>query len=644
MLQIGATLNNRYEIISKIGSGGMSYVYKAKDSTLGRNVAIKVLKEEFCLDEGFVRKFKVEAQSAASLSHHNIVNIYDVGNEGRIHFIVMEYLEGETLKEYIRNHGVMSENMQLKIALSIASALEHAHSNHIIHRDIKPQNIMLTNDGKIKVTDFGIARVASDKTIDVPENASGSVYYISPEQARGGYQDNKSDLYSLGITMYEMATGQLPFTGENAVNVALKQIHDPMPNPKDINDALSSNIETIILKATKKKTSMRYQSAAEMVTDIKRAIKNPEAMLHYKTENPSDETIIMADAEMKHIWSKAEVKEYSGKKDPLERVIVFSGIVLALLVVLLIAVLAMNNLTEEYVPINVDVPDLSGKTLQQATDILTGLGLEINELPAEYNELVEKGLVISHEPNVGSVVREEATIKVVVSKGIQLERVISVVQQEFEEAKTSLEANGFIVEVLYEHNDIIKVGTVIKQEPLANVEVSKGTEVTIYVSQGPEEIFVKVPDIRNLSLEEASSTLQRLGLEAGYITYIYDDNVPEQSVIAMSTEVNKEVKEGYIVDLTVSLGKEIKYVTKVLTVNNILDQDQTECELTVNLEYVDPETGETVVREAFNGTVNASQFPFSFDATAIGEVTVHVLKDGVQVYPYVMEFVEIGGQ
>ncbi len=304
MLDIGYMLNDRYEILEQVGSGGMSIVYKGKDTKLGRFVAIKVLREEFCLDDSFVGKFKVEAQSAASLSHNNIVNIYDVGNEGRTHYIVMEYLEGETLKEYIRNRGRLPEPEILKVALAIANALEHAHNNHIIHRDIKPQNIMLTNDGKVKVTDFGIARIASDKTIDCPENASGSVYYIAPEQARGGYQDNKSDIYSLGITMYEMSTGTVPFTGDNAVNVALKQIHDEMPMPTEFNDNLSANIETIIVKATQKKTTQRYQTAKELVEDLKSCMANPDDLLVYTVDVAPEETIIMNHEEMKHIWSK----------------------------------------------------------------------------------------------------------------------------------------------------------------------------------------------------------------------------------------------------------------------------------------------------------------------------------------------------
>jgi len=315
MLSLGSMLNNRYEILEKVGSGGMSVVYKAKDTKLGRFVAIKVLREEFCFDENFVKKFKVEAQSAASLSHSNIVNIYDVGNEGRTHFIVMEYLEGETLKDYIKNNGQLPENEILKIAVCIASALDHAHNNHIIHRDIKPQNIMLTNDGKVKVADFGIARVASENTIDMPENPTGSVYYIAPEQARGGYQDNKSDIYSLGITMYEMATGVLPFTGENAVTVALKQIHDDLPLPSEINEHLSKNIETIILKATQKKTTQRYQSAMDILDDLKLSMNNPEDVLIYTLDTAPDETMMMSHEEMKHIWSKSEVLAYSGKKN-----------------------------------------------------------------------------------------------------------------------------------------------------------------------------------------------------------------------------------------------------------------------------------------------------------------------------------------
>jgi serine/threonine-protein kinase len=633
MLQVGSTLNKRYEILSKIGTGGMSYVYKAKDSKLGRNVAVKVLKEEFCLDESFVRKFKVEAQSAASLSHHNIVNIYDVGNEGRIHFIVMEYLEGETLKDYIRNHGSMSENMQLKIALSIASALDHAHNNHIIHRDIKPQNIMLTNDGKIKVTDFGIARVATDKTIEMPENTSGSVYYMAPEQARGGYQDNKSDLYSLGITMFEMATGHLPYDGDNAVNIALKQIHDPMPNPRDLNDNISNNIETIIMKATMKKVSQRYQSASEMVVDIKSAIKNPEAILHYEMENPNEETMIMGDSEMKHIWSKAEVKEYSSERDPLDRFMIIGGVATALAAVAIIVILLIGRFTDQYVPVSVTVPDLSGKTITEAGAVLENLGLTINVEQREYNNEVEKDRIISQIPGGSSVVLEETIVQVVVSDGIKYSQVLSVVREGYDSAYESLIQAGFDVEVNYQFNEFIAVGKIITQEPAANTEVPEGSTVTITVSKGPEEVYVTVPNVIGETEQNAATLLELEGMKLGNITYLYDEDVEKDKIISMSTDPGTSVKEGYIVDVTISLGEPIIYRTVTITVPNVLNADQTECELSIVYEYTDVETGELTSREVVREVVEAVDFPYSFQLTGYGEGTLYIYNDGVKEFP-----------
>ncbi len=435
MIQLDSRLNDRYIILEKIGSGGMSIVYKAKDTKLERYVAIKVLREEFCLDESFVRRFRVEAQSAASLSHQNIVNIYDVGNDGRTHFIVMEYLEGETLKEYIKKQGQVPEEYLLEITLSIASALEHAHINHIIHRDIKPQNIILTKDGKIKVADFGIARIATEQTLDAHENPSGSVYYIAPEQARGGYQDHKSDIYSLGITMYEMATGALPFSGDNPVNVALKQIHDPMPRPTDINKNLSLNVETIILKATEKKTSARYQSTEELIEDLKVVMKHPEDILIHPAEITMEETLILRNEEMKHIWNKQEVEEYTKEKDPLEKVVVIGGFLFAVLVVAILSIFVYNNFAKKMIPVEVEVPNIIDIELSQASDVLESLSLDIQVVDNVYDSEIEKDHIIAQNPETGSIVLADTVIEVTVSKGIQLFDVNNVSRQIYSDAK-----------------------------------------------------------------------------------------------------------------------------------------------------------------------------------------------------------------
>jgi len=636
MLNIGSILNGRYEILEKVGSGGMSIVYKAKDIKLGRFVAIKVLREEFCLDENFVKKFKVEAQSAASLSHSNIVNIYDVGNEGRTHFIVMEYLEGDTLKDYIKNNGQLADHEILKIAVCIASALDHAHNNHIIHRDIKPQNILLTVDGKVKVADFGIARVASQNTIDMPENPSGSVYYIAPEQARGGYQDNKSDIYSLGITMYEMATGVLPFTGETAVAVALKQIHEELPLPSEINENLSKNIETIILKATQKKTSLRYQSAVEILDDLKLSMNNPEDVLIYTLDTVPDETMIMSHEEMKHIWSKNEILEYGTKKDPLDKVVTAVGLALALTLVALIAVFVFNGFAKEAIPVDITVPSVIGATVQEATMDLNDLKLELDVVDRVFSEEFEEGQIISQEPLEGSIVLENEVIKLVVSKGIELTKVPNVVNFNYEVASETLEDKTFEVEVITEYNELTPIGQVIRQNPLPNQDVPINTLIKLYVSLGTEEVVVEVPDIRNLLINEAESVLQKMGLELGNITYVHHEKVEQDKIISMTVEAGKTVKEGYIIDVAVSLGPQIVAVSKPFTINNVLAHDQTSCELKVVLKQ---DGNEEVILQKI---VDASDFPMTITATAIGTGTIHVYNDNVQEYALTVQFTTEG--
>lgn len=640
MLEIGTVLSERYEIIQKIGSGGMSFVYKAKDRKLGRLVAIKTLKDEFAIDESFVKKFEVEARSAAMLSHGNIVSVYDVGTEGRNHYIVMEYLEGVTLKDYIRQKGILTEAEILKISVCIASALDHAHNNKIIHRDIKPQNIILTAGGKVKVTDFGIARVVSDNTIDINEAASGSVYYIAPEQARGGFQDNKSDLYSLGIIMYEMATGQLPYTGDSTVSVALMQIHDPMPMPTMVNPEVSKNLETIIMKATQKKTAMRYQSAQEFIDDLKLVMQNPEDVLIYTQEDAGDQTVIMTGNEMKHIWNRQEVREYGTKKDPLDKIVTVLGIVFALAIVLIAVLVVYSNFAKKMIPAEIAVPDVTNLSVSEAVSLLEASKLGFNIVSKEFHNEVEAGKIIRQTPASGSMVLANQIIELVESKGEELFPVTSVINMDYEEARKALEEDGFYVNVLAEYNELVEVGKVIRQEPDAKSEVALKTEVTLYVSKGAQEVFVKVPDLKNLVLAEAQSVLTGLKLVLGNVTELHDETVPEGKIISMSATPDTEVKEGYIIDVAVSLGPEPVVevvptsVTKSFTINSILDYDQEECELLVVLNSLYDGSTSEVIRK----NVTAADFPMIIDVSSIGEAIIVVYNNEVQQYEFQVQF------
>ncbi len=632
MLQIGTTLNERYEIVEKIGSGGMSIVYKARDKKLGRYVAVKVLRDDFCLDDNFVRKFKVEAQSAASLSHHHIVNIYDVGNEGQVHFIVMEYLEGVTLKDYIHENGPLNERAIMDISMGIAGALSHAHSNHIVHRDIKPQNILLTKDGKTKVTDFGIARVATDQTIDMPDNVSGSVYYIAPEQARGGYQDHKSDIYSLGITMYEMATGTLPFTGDNPVNVALKQIHDPMPLPSSINPNISQNLETIILKATEKKTTLRYQSIDEFMEDLQSAMDNPEDVLVYEGDVLSDETIVMNREEIDTIRTQSEVKEK--EKDPLDKWVAIGGVMFSFIIVGLLALFAYNQLAKDVLPVDIEVPDVKNMTLNEATTTLLELGLEVEVTDHVYNDDVLKDRVITQNPDTGSLVLEDTVIDVVVSNGVHLVTVPKVAGQEFDVAETRLEKDELIVVQDYEFNETIPVGTVIRQEPESGSEVPLGTEVTIVISKGEEVTYVEVPDVIGLSIGEVTSVFNSVGLTVGNVSYVHHDTIPKDHVITMTVDAGKEVKEGYVIDLAVSLGPSLKPVSKTFTINNRLLPDEESAEMLAILEINGKQ------KEIYRETVTIDSFPITITVTETGEGILTFYKNGALFMTRSINFTE----
>lgn len=626
MIEAGKMLSGRYEVIEQVGVGGMSHVYKAKDIKLGRYVAIKVLKDEYGIDEKFVSRFKVEARSAASLGHSNIVNIYDVGEEGRTHFIVMEYLEGETLKEHINNTGRLNNQDIMRIGLGIASALDHAHKNHIIHRDIKPQNIMLTPDGKVKVMDFGIARVATDSTIEISENTTGSVHYIAPEQARGGYQDHRSDIYSLGIIIYEMATGTVPFDGDSAVNVALQQIHEPLPDPSVLNENIDANIVRIIEKATTKKTRDRYQNAQEIISDIKKSMKNPEEALHYEVEKAPEETVIMNHQQMKHIWSKSEVLEYGDKKDALDFLIKGLAIVLAFTIALIVGLYGFRYAKSHFLPASVEIPNLTGMEVEAALSELEDLGLIGQVVEERFDNDFDEGNIISHEPEEASVVHERTTVSLVVSKGGELATVPNVMNLTYKEAVEKLEEVGFSHTMTTDYSSTIPSGTVMNQTPGFGEKIGLNIEISIVVSNGPEIKMIEMPDVSLLPLDEAIVFLEREGFQIGTITYINSEEVDKDYVVSTGVEPGRMIKEGYVIDFIVSDGSINKEVKRTYIINNVADNGQREYTLKVTLEL---RGTESVI---FEGKVDASYFPLQLDLTGTGTGVMHVYNNNTQVY------------
>ena len=483
MILEGKLLDGRYEIIEKIGNGGMATVYKAVDKVLKRNVAVKILRDEFTTDEEFIKRFEVEAQSAARLSNANIVSIYDVGSEGNLYYIVMELIQGKTLKEIIvEEKGPLPWKWSVNVAIQIASALEMAHKNNIIHRDIKPHNIIITEDGIAKVTDFGIAKAVSNSTITAFGTTIGSVHYFSPEHARGGFTDAKSDLYSLGVVMYEMVTGRVPFDADTPVSVALKHMQEEPEEPIQINPNIPTSINKIIMKALQKDTTLRYQTATEMLTDLKQALKNPDGDFVEELEyDPTARTqkINMNEIEDEIKNNKKNKNGKNGKKPSKFKEFIKKHKVLSCIIglILLFAIslggtLGVLKITN---PPEVSLPNVVGLSKEEAQKNIEDAKLNFEIEKEEYNKDVPEGYVISQKvdgdlgdftttPSADKKVKEGSKIKVIVSKGQEKVTVPKVVGMEKEEAIKALEDIKLKVEVIEEASKKVQKGYVISQE------------------------------------------------------------------------------------------------------------------------------------------------------------------------------------
>jgi len=622
ILYPGTMLQDRYEILEKIGSGGMSDVYKAKCHKLNRLVAIKVLKSEFTSDATFVSKFKMEAQAAAGLSHPNIVNIYDVVDEGDIHFIVMELVEGITLKSYITKKGHLEVKEAIGIAIQVASGIEAAHEQHIIHRDIKPQNMLISMDGKVKVADFGIARAVSSQTMNAA-TVVGSVHYISPEQARGGYSDERSDLYSLGITMFEMVTGHVPFAGDNTVTVALAHLEDPMPDPRTLNPEVSPSLARIILKCTEKRPERRYPSAAAVISDLRRALLNDDDpnVGVIEEEDHSSDTIVISPNELNMIKTRSgerireskpvkEIRERRERRDlekryeqpegakkdqkkskendeapGLEKILPGLGVAAAVIIVavVIVFILKLGGLFRSSTPEDpteqvsqeatteeakttavsettisqkeVYMPNLVGRSQDEAEKILQGLDLSM-QVEQENSDGVEKGMVISQKEEPDTVIPRFSKVTVVISAGsdkVDLAE-LGLSGMTLETAVRLLEGKNLKADVQEESSEDVPSGTIIRYEP--EDKVALGSTVTLYVSTGPEEEFVSVPNLYGKTDAEASVLLSAAGLVAGEISKEYDSTISAGHVISQGVEAGTQVAPGETVDYTVSLGPE----------------------------------------------------------------------------------------
>lgn len=601
---IGKILGNRYEIVERIGGGGMSVVYKAKCNVLNRFVAIKVLRDELTSDPDFVDKFKQESLSAASLTHPNIVNIYDTGIENGIYYIVMEYIKGETLKDYIKRMGSLEEQETIRISRQIAEALKHAHSNKIVHRDIKPHNILLTNEGIVKVADFGIARASTSSTINNTSNVIGSVHYFSPEQARGGYVDDKSDIYSLGIVMYEMITGAVPFDADNHISVAMKQIQEkPLPpSIKLINKKISSVLEDIIMKCLEKNQSYRFQNIEEFLislNSINGYERNDYTMLHEKiVDSPTivlpkinqdikngydDEKKIVevnlidenSDKAFKTFFSDEEnetenkrtkklKKNNKNKKEKEEKTIddvtegkvnvklTIAAILCALLVAVVGGIIGFKAIM--YVP-EVTVPDLIGKNEEEAKKIIEDLGLEFSVSDRAYDNEFEEGEVIEQSVDEGTKLKKDYPVEVIISNGPRDIKVPALIGKYAIEATVILADMGLKVgDVTEEYSTTSPYGQIIDQYPDAQTPAKMDDEVNYVISMGPKVTYATMPSLVGLNLETAKSKIIQNGLTVGQITEENSEDTEAMIVMKQSVPTGQEVEEGTSIWMTVSLG------------------------------------------------------------------------------------------
>ncbi len=692
IINIGTMIGNRYEVVEKVGTGGMADVYRAMDHRLNRYVAVKILKNEYSEDTKFVTKFRQEAQAVACLSHPNVVAVYDVGEEQGMHFIVMEFVEGITLKSYIEKKGKLSVREAVGIGIQIASGLEAAHNSHIIHRDIKPQNILISRDGTAKVTDFGIAKAASSNTITA--SAMGSVHYISPEQARGGFSDEKSDVYSLGVTMYEMLSGTLPFTGESAVAVALAHIQEEAVPLTAMDATIPKGISDIVAKCMQKKADFRYPTSADLIVDLKMFLQDPEG--EYGVVKPlyeNTDTIFIKPTDVNRIKAASQTttgdsgmtaaepedkkagEEDSGEVDPkLEKALIGGSIVVAIIIgIVIIYVIGKvfgfwggASGSTEATPTpevtssaasatatpeasdsaqKVTVENVAGMTTEEAKTALSQKGLSNVKVSEQQSDTVSAGKVISTDPEAGTEVEKDAEITLIVSSGTSTVQVPSVASMTVSKAKSTLAAEGFnAVEGSKVYSDTVKAGLVAYSNPKGGAQASKGATITLYISKGPKRTTTTVPDLMGMTKAQAKEALTAKKLVLGSVSTAYSDNVSKNRVCVQSKAEGTEVKTGSTVDITLSLGasKTYSYYSNKVTIDNPFDYESDPSSV---FKFVLSQDGKTTtIREV---SLSYSDFPYTISdvkgsSASSGEIIVY--KDGKRLSSYSVDFRKVADE
>lgn len=633
---IGKTIANRYEIISKTGVGGMATVYKAKDTVLNRNVAVKVLKEEFITDEEFVKRFNSEAQAAASLSHPNIVSIYDVGNEDNIYYIVMELVRGKTLKQIITEEGALPWKWSVNIAMQIASALETAHKNNIVHRDIKPHNIIITEDGVAKVTDFGIAKAVSNSTITAFGTTIGSVHYFSPEQAKGGYTDAKSDIYSLGVVMYEMLTGKVPFDSDTSVSVALKHMQETPVAPMDVNENIPQAVNDIILKAMQKEPMARYQSATAMLNDLARALKEPDGDF-VGEDNLDDGLTRRMGAITPDMERNSNVRTKKKKQNNFAKFMKIHPVLGTMLILIILAIVVagiLKTVSALTTKKDVQIPELVGLTEEQAIQKIKESNLIYEKESEDYNKDYAEGQIYEQTPKYRAnyTIKEKSTIKVKVSKGTEKVVVPKVVGMTYDDAVKALENAKLKAERVEETSKTIQEGYVISQEIEANESANAGDAIKIHVSIGTGIAQVVMPNVVGYSEENAKNALTGKNLTVT-IEYSEDTSKNNGEVLSQSIEKGKNIDEGTEVTLVVNKLSETKTAKIIINLKSITGGYDTNADdknvaggTTVKEKKLTVKVGEDKVYEK---NVDLNSTNIETKATGKGTVTVKVYVDDI---------------